>query len=158
MLKIEKMGVMKKASKAFPSLKVFGAAIATAQFLMMTEFVYSADAAVESSTSFQSIATGLMPLLLVVVVFYFLILRPQQKKSKEHGELLASLKRGDNVVLNSGIHGTVSRVEDLVVGLEIAPGVIVKAQKDSILAVKQSKNSNVSVAENKNSNKKINNK
>ena len=46
-------------------------------------------------------------LVVLVGIFYFLLLRPEQKRRKEHTELLAGLKRNDQVVLSSGIHGRV---------------------------------------------------
>ena len=43
-----------------------------------------------------------MPILLIVL-FYFLMIRPQQQRMKKHQETLAALKRGDIVVLSSGM-------------------------------------------------------
>lgn len=43
--------------------------------------------------------------------------------------LTAALKRGDNVVLNSGLIGKVVRVEDKEVGLEVAQGVTVQGRQ-----------------------------
>ena len=72
-----------------------------------------------------------MPILLIVL-FYFLMIRPQQRRMKQHQAMLAALKRGDQVVLSSGIMGKVVRVEDKEVGLEIASGVTVKVVKAMI--------------------------
>jgi len=76
------------------------------------------------------------PLLLLPILFYFMILRPQQKRAKEHQDMLTALKRGDNVVLNSGLIGKVVRVEDKEVGLEVAQGVTVKVVKSMIAEVR----------------------
>lgn len=76
------------------------------------------------------------PLLLLPVLFYFMILRPQQKRTKDHADMLSALKRGDNIVLNSGMIGKVVRVEDKEVGLEIAQGVTVKVVKSMIAEVR----------------------
>ena len=65
----------------------------------------------------------LAPILLMVVLFYFMLIRPQQKRAKEHQNMLANLKRGDTVVLSSGVLGKIVRVEDKEVGVEIAQGV-----------------------------------
>jgi preprotein translocase subunit YajC len=73
--------------------------------------------------------------LALFVLFYFLMIRPQQQRMKKHQELLASLKRGDNVVLSSGVYGKIVRVEDATVGLEIATGVTVKVRKALITEV-----------------------
>jgi preprotein translocase subunit YajC len=76
-----------------------------------------------------------MPILLIVL-FYFLMIRPQQKRMKEHQNMLGALKRGDQVVLSSGMIGKVVRVEDKEVGLEIATGVTVKVVKSMIADVR----------------------
>jgi len=49
----------------------------------------------------------MLPLLLIIPIFYLFLIRPQQKKQKEHQKLLAELKRGDKVVTNSGIIGSI---------------------------------------------------
>jgi preprotein translocase subunit YajC len=73
--------------------------------------------------------------LALFVLFYFLMIRPQQRRVKQHQEMLAGLKRGDNVVLQSGVHGKIVRVEEGSVGVEIATGVTVKVRKTMILEV-----------------------
>lgn len=52
-------------------------------------------------------------------VLYFILIRPQQKQQKKHQALLAGLKRGDEVILSSGIMGKVFAVEDRIVVIEI---------------------------------------
>jgi preprotein translocase subunit YajC len=73
--------------------------------------------------------------VLLFGLFYFLMIRPQQRRLKQHQDMLATLKRGDNVVLQSGVHGKIVRVEDAHVGVEIATGVTVKVRKSMILEV-----------------------
>lgn len=76
---------------------------------------------------------GLLPLVLIFVVFYFLLIRPQQKKAKEHRETLANLRRGDKVVTNGGLIGTITRVpNDAELIVEIAEGVKVKVLRGMI--------------------------
>ncbi|MDZ4318202.1 MAG: preprotein translocase subunit YajC [Phenylobacterium sp.] len=77
-----------------------------------------------------------LPLILLVVLFYFLRLRPQQRRMKAHQQMVADLKRGDSVVLSSGLLGKVVRVEDKEVGLEIATGVTVKVVRTMIAEVR----------------------
>ncbi|MFT4251233.1 MAG: preprotein translocase subunit YajC [Caulobacter sp.] len=73
--------------------------------------------------------------VILIVFFYFMILRPQQKRQKEHQTMLNNLKRGDNVVLSSGVLGKIVRVEEREVGVEIAQGVTVKVRKGMITEV-----------------------
>jgi preprotein translocase subunit YajC len=84
----------------------------------------------------QAIALQFLPLVALVVLFYFLMIRPQQRRMKQHQTMLAALKRGDVVVLSSGMVGKIVRVEDKEVGLEIATGVTVKVVKSMISDVR----------------------
>lgn len=77
-----------------------------------------------------------LPLVALVVLFYFLMIRPQQRRMKQHQAMLAALKRGDTVVLSSGMVGKIVRVEDSEVGVEIASGVTVKVVKSMISDVR----------------------
>lgn len=70
----------------------------------------------------------------IVAVMYFLLLRPQQKAAKEQQSLIASLKKGDEVVTSSGIMGKIHAVADKVVTLEVASGVRIRVLKSFIQA------------------------
>ena len=74
--------------------------------------------------------------LMIGGLFYIMIWRPQQKRMKDHAAMLGALKRGDNIVLNSGLTGKIVRVEDKEVGVEIATGVTVKVLKGMITEVR----------------------
>jgi preprotein translocase subunit YajC len=96
----------------------------------------TADSAAQSG-GFASLLTGPLPMLvLMFVLFYFLILRPQQKRMKDHQGMLGALKRGDTVVLSSGIIGKVTKVEDAEAHVEIAPNTVVKVVKSTISEVR----------------------
>lgn len=69
---------------------------------------------------------------LLVGMFYFLMIRPQQQRAKAHQAAVSGIKRGDTVILNSGLIGKVVRVEETEVGVEIAQGVTVKVVKSMI--------------------------
>ncbi len=65
-----------------------------------------------------------------------LLIRPQQRRAKQHQQMVSELKRGDTVVLNSGVIGKVSKVEDAEVGVDISTGVTVKVVKAMISEVR----------------------
>ena len=66
----------------------------------------------------------LIMMVLLFMVFYFLLIRPQQKKMKQHKAMVEALKRGDKVVTQGGIFGTITKVvSDAEVQVEIAEGV-----------------------------------
>lgn len=51
-------------------------------------------------------------LILMFAIFYFLLIRPQQKKQKELQQVIANLKKGDRVITNGGIIGTISSIQE----------------------------------------------
>jgi preprotein translocase subunit YajC len=75
-----------------------------------------------------------IPLMLIVA--YFLLFRPQQQRAKQQQEKLGGIKRGDTVVLNSGVIGLVARVDDNELTVEIAKGVEVKVVKAMVADVR----------------------
>jgi preprotein translocase subunit YajC len=62
-------------------------------------------------------------------IFYFMVMRPQQKRMKEHQALLAAIKRGDEVVTSSGMHGKVHEVEEKTVLVEVAKNTVIRFDK-----------------------------
>ena len=70
--------------------------------------------------------TFVVPMVVMVAIFYFLLIRPQQRKSKEHRQLLENLKRGDRVITNGGLLGTIINIEEGLVILEVADKVRVE--------------------------------
>jgi len=73
---------------------------------------------------------------ILLVLFYFLMMRPQQQRQKKHQEQVGGLKRGDTVVLSSGMIGQVVRVDDTELTLEISPKVEVKVVKSMVADVR----------------------
>lgn len=73
-----------------------------------------------------------LPLIVLVGVFWFLIMRPQQKRMRDHRQLTATLKQGERVIGAGGIVGTIRRVDDDTVSLQVADGVVIKIDKGSI--------------------------
>jgi preprotein translocase subunit YajC len=73
-----------------------------------------------------------VPMIFMVAIFYFLLIRPQQKKAKEHKALLENLKRGDRVMTNGGLIGTIVNIEDALVVIEVADKVKVEVGRPYI--------------------------
>jgi preprotein translocase subunit YajC len=84
----------------------------------------------------QDFLTSPFPMLIVIAaIFYFLMIRPQQQQAKKLREAVDSLRRGDTVVLNSGIVGKVSKVpqkDDTEITVEIADGVNVRVLRGAV--------------------------
>lgn len=75
---------------------------------------------------------SMLPLVLIFAAMYFLLLRPQRKRQKETANLQSSIVEGDEVIMNSGIYGFVSAIEDDLLWIEIAEKVEVRVTKGSI--------------------------
>lgn len=74
-------------------------------------------------------------LILLAVMFAliwgFMIL-PQQRRQKRHAEMIASIQPGDEVMLGSGIYGTVTEVFDGDLFLEVSPEVIIRVASGAV--------------------------
>ena len=64
-------------------------------------------------------AVQFVPMILIFVVFYFLLIRPQRKKDKEAKAMLDNLKVGDRICTSGGIYGTIVRIKDDVLTIEV---------------------------------------
>lgn len=73
-----------------------------------------------------------VPILLVFAIFYFLLIAPMRKRQKALQTLIDNLKKGDRVVTNGGLYGTVAAVEEKVVVLKLADNLKVKVAKSAV--------------------------
>ena len=92
---------------------------------LLADAAASADAAaataeeIPMSSQIIAMAIQLLPMILIFVVFYFLLIRPQRKKDKEAKQMLESLKVGDRICTIGGIYGTIVRIKDEVLTIEV---------------------------------------
>jgi preprotein translocase subunit YajC len=73
-----------------------------------------------------------LPFILIALVFYFVFFRPQQKQAKQHQAFVTALKKGDEVVTQSGIVGTVHAVEDRTITLDVGGGTKLRIVKNQV--------------------------
>ncbi len=76
-----------------------------------------------------------LPLIAIFAIFYFLMIRPQQKKMKQHKEMVGNLRRGDKIITAGGFIGTVAKVSDDELDVEIAKDVKVRVVRSTIAEV-----------------------
>ena len=79
----------------------------------------------------QNPIVAFLPFILIALVFYFVFFRPQARQAKQHQSFLGALKKGDEVVTQGGIVGTVVLVEDRTVTIDAGGGTklrVIKAQ------------------------------
>lgn len=72
-----------------------------------------------AGATFIYYAIQFLPMILIFVVFWFFLIRPQRKKDKEAQDMLNSLKVGDRVCTIGGIYGTIVRIKDDVLTVEV---------------------------------------
>ena len=80
------------------------------------------------------------PLILLGLAFVLLIFLPARQRRKvqqKTQELQNSLTVGTPVMTTSGLHGTVARLGDTTVDLEISPGVVVTFARQAVLEVRR---------------------
>lgn len=80
----------------------------------------------------------LIMMVMIFVIMYFFMIRPQNKKQKEIANFRKNLEVGQSVITAGGIYGKVKEIEDNAVIVEIASGVKIKVDKNSIYADAQS--------------------
>ncbi len=73
-----------------------------------------------------------LPFLLIFGIFYLLLIMPMRRRQKKHQELLTKLSKGDRVITNGGIFGTVVEVENDVLTLRIAENVKVQVARSAV--------------------------
>ena len=79
---------------------------------------------------------GFMSLILmfgmIFAIMYFFMIRPQQKREKERQRMLGELKKGDKVVTNSGMVGTIWGIKDNIIVLKFEEDVKIEFLKSAI--------------------------
>ena len=63
------------------------------------------------------------------------MIRPQARRQKEQKRLVSSLKTGDRVVTNAGIHGLISNVKETTVIVKVADNVKIEMEKSAVTTV-----------------------
>ena len=76
-----------------------------------------------------------VPLIILFVIFYVILIRPQIKQAKQHKQLVASLKKGDEIATSGGLLGKIKEVGDNFIIVEISKETEVKIQKQSVSIV-----------------------
>ena len=107
---------------------------------MPTSFLSIATAYAQGAGGAPQQPTGILGFLLgpfgmMIIIFgiiYMLIMRPQQKKQKEQQEMLRNLQKGDKVVTQSGIYGTIAQLDEKTIVLQVADKVQIKITRWSV--------------------------
>jgi len=75
----------------------------------------------------------LMPFVLVVGIFYFVILLPMKRRQQKVQAFLAALKVGDRIVTSGGLFGSITRISDASIQVQIANNVRVEMSRSAVV-------------------------
>jgi preprotein translocase subunit YajC len=75
----------------------------------------------------------LLPFALVLAIFYFIILMPMKRRQQKVATFLEGLKEGDKVVTSGGIYGTITKIGDQALQLQIADRVRIDVSRNAIV-------------------------
>ena len=81
------------------------------------------------------IGSFFVPLIFIFIIMYFVMIRPQKKRQEQAQKLVASLRSGDRVVTNAGIHGLIANVKENTVLLKVADNVKIEIDKSAVTNV-----------------------
>lgn len=81
----------------------------------------------------MSAAAQLLVIVVAMLVFWAIVMRPARNQQRRVQELQNSLEVGQEVVLSSGIFGTVRGLDEGKVELEVAPGVVITAARQVVV-------------------------
>jgi preprotein translocase subunit YajC len=74
-----------------------------------------------------------IPFILVLAIFYFVILLPMKKRQQKVQAFLSALKVNDRVITSGGIYGTITKLNDQSVQLQIAQNVRIEVSRAAIV-------------------------
>src|SRR5712692_10015321 len=95
----------------------------------------------QTAASTASPASGIgffVPFIFIFIIMYFVMFRPQKKRQEQQQRLISSIKTGDRVVTNAGIHGLIANVKETTVIVKVADNVKIEMEKSAIANVVKS--------------------
>jgi len=101
---------------------------------VLTGCLYSTTTATDTTTSTSFFDQYGMIIFLVVIfaLMYFLMIRPQRNRQKQMQKMVEELKRGDDVITNSGIYGKIEAVEETSFVLKLEDGAKMRVVKSAV--------------------------
>lgn len=92
-------------------------------------YVYAQDVANQAAEAPQG--TGFPPFMFMIVIFgvmYLFLILPNQRREKARRRLLSSLNKGDEVITNGGICGTIVGLSEKTVVLKVSDSPVTKIE------------------------------
>ena len=79
-----------------------------------------------------SVWVQFLPFILVLGIFYFVILLPMKRRQKKVQQFLDGLNVGDRIITTSGIYGSITKMSDRSVQVQIADKVRIELSRAAI--------------------------
>ncbi len=74
--------------------------------------------------------------LVVFGIIYLFIVRPNRRRMAEYQKMLDGMQVG-NRVMAAGIYGTIKKINETTINVEIAKGVVIEVNKNAVASVEQ---------------------
>ena len=74
-------------------------------------------------------------LAVLFAVMWLLLIRPQRRRTQAQLAMQDRLRKGEEIITAGGLHATVQSIEDDVLEVEVAPGVVVRLDRRAVAAV-----------------------
>jgi preprotein translocase subunit YajC len=74
-----------------------------------------------------------LPFLLILGIFYFVMILPMRRRQQKVQAFLGALKVGDKVITSGGIHGSITRLGEQSVQIQIANNVRIEVSRQAIV-------------------------
>jgi preprotein translocase subunit YajC len=74
-----------------------------------------------------------IPMIALLAIFYFILVLPMKKKQQKVQAFLSALKEGDRIVTSGGMFGTITKIKDDAVQLQIAQNVKIDVSRAAIV-------------------------
>lgn len=96
---------------------------------------------VENGANIAQNATGdwwgmLLYCAVVFGIIYLFMVRPNKRRMAEYQKMLDALRVG-NRVMAAGIYGTIKKINEKTIEMEVAKGVVIEVNKNAVASVEQ---------------------
>lgn len=78
---------------------------------------------------------SIAPFLIIALLFWLLLIRPAQRKQREMQRVQGSAAVGSEIMLTSGVYGTVVGEDEDTLQVQIAPGTTIKVARGAVATV-----------------------
>ena len=96
------------------------------------DLAFAASAPLGGAGGSSALLTQVAFFAAIFAIFYFLLIRPQQRQKRDRERMLTAIKKGDRVVTSSGMHGTVTGLNEHTVQLRVADQVKLEFDRSAI--------------------------